>query len=372
MNYDGVIRSPRERHIVNNDTITSLRNGVRSGIDPDARLVFSDRGASMMGALRVSLVALLLAAGGAQFSHARAQPYPAKPVRLVVPFPPSGGNDVFARLLAQKLSEAWKQQVLVENRPGAGGNLGTEFVARAAPDGYTLLLGHTGTLAINPALYAKTGYDPQRDFAPIALLASAPLVLVVNPGSALRSVGDIVAMARAKPGELNYASSGSGTGSHLSAELLQAQSGIRLTHVPYKGTSPAITDVLGGQVPMMFSVIPTALPQIRAGKLRAVAVTGARRMPQLPEVPTVAESGLPEFESTLAYGILAPRGTPAGVIEEIRAQTARVVATREYRERLEFEGALPLEGTPAEFAALIRAQGEKWGKLIRAAAIRPE
>jgi tripartite-type tricarboxylate transporter receptor subunit TctC len=320
-----------------------------------------------MRALRFSLIALLLAAGGAF-----AQTYPAKPVRLVVPFPPAGGNDVFARLLAQKLAEAWKQHVLVENRPGAGGNVGTEFAARAAPDGYTLLLGHTGTLAINPALYAKPGYDPQRDFVPVSLLASAPLVLVVHPGSDLRTVGDIVAKARAKPGELNYASSGNGTGSHLSGELLQALAGIRLTHVPYKGTSPAITDVLGGQVPMMFSVIPTALPQIRAGKLRAVAVTGGERMPQMPDVPTVAESGLPEFESTLAYGILAPRGTPEAVLQEIHAQIARVAATREYRERIEFEGAVPLEGTPAEFAALIRAQGEKWGKVIRASGITPE
>lgn len=320
-----------------------------------------------MHALRLTLAALMLASAGAF-----AQAYPGKPVRLVVPFPPSGGNDVFARLLAQKLAEAWKQQVLVENRPGGGGNVGTEFAARAAPDGYTLLLGHTGTLAINPALYAKPGYDPQRDFVPISLLASAPLVLVAYPGSGLRSVGDVVAMAKAIPGELDYASSGNGTGSHLSGELLQALAGIKLAHVPYKGTSPAITDVVGGQVPMMFSVIPTALPQIRAGRLRAIAVTGAQRMPQLPEVPTVAESGLPEFESTLAYGILAPRGTPEAVIEEIRAQVARVAATREWRERLEFEGAVPLEGTPAEFAALIRAHGEKWGKLIRASGIKPE
>ena len=322
-----------------------------------------------MHALRLTLTALLLAlAAGSIF----AQAYPAKPVRLVVPFPPSGGNDVFARLLAQKLGEAWKQQVLVENRPGAGGNIGTEFAARAAPDGYTLLLGHTGTLAINPALYTKTGYDPQRDFAPIALLASAPLVLVAHPASPFHSVSELLAQARAKPGEINFASSGSGTGSHLSGELLQVLAGIKLTHVPYKGTSPAITDVLGGQVPMMFSVLPTALPQIRAGKLRAIAVTGSARMPQLPDVPTVAESGVPEFESTLAYGILAPRGTPEGVIEEIRAQLARVAATREWRERIEFEGAVPLSGTPAEFAALIRVQGEKWGKVIRAAGIRPE
>jgi tripartite-type tricarboxylate transporter receptor subunit TctC len=323
----------------------------------------------MMRALRLALAALL---ASALIAHAQAQAYPVKPVHLIVPFPPSGGNDVFARLLAQKLGEAWKQQVLVENRPGAGGNIGTEFAAHAAPDGYTLLLGHTGTLAINPALYPKLGYDPERDFVPISLLVSAPLVLVVHPGSGLRSVGDIVTQARAKPGDINYASSGNGTGSHLSGELLQALAGIRLTHVPYKGTSPAITDVIGGQVPMMFSVIPAALPQIRAGRLRAIAVTGAQRMPQMPEVPTVAESGLAEFESTLAYGILAPRGTPETVLKEIHAQIARVTATREFHERIDFEGAVVLQGTPEEFAALIRSQSDKWGKLIKASGIKPE
>jgi len=328
-------------------------------------------------ALRLFFVTLLLISetlllSCAFVTHAQAQAYPAKPVRLIVPFPPSGGNDVFARLLAQKLSEAWKQQVLVENRPGAGGNIGTELAARAAPDGYTLLLGHTGTLAINPSLYPKLSYDIQRDFVPISLLASAPLVLVAHPGTSIRSVGDIVALAKARPGELNYASSGNGTGSHLSGELLQYLGGIRLTHVPYKGTSPAITDLIGGQVPMMFSVLSTALPQIRAGKLRAVAVTGTQRMPQLPNVPTVAESGLAEFESTLAYGILAPRGTPETVLQEIHKQIAQAAATREFRERIDFEGAVPLRGTPAEFAALIRAQTEKWGKLIKTSAIKPE
>jgi tripartite-type tricarboxylate transporter receptor subunit TctC len=303
---------------------------------------------------------------------APAQDYPARPVRLVVPFPPSGGNDVFARIVAQKLSEAWKQPVLVENRPGAGGSVGTEFVAKSAPDGYTLLLGHTGTLAINPALYARIGYDTLRDFAPISPLASAPLVLVVHPNSSIHSVGDLLAQARSKPGEVNYASSGSGTGSHLSGELLQSLGGVKLTHVPYKGTAQAMTDVLGGQVPMMFSVISPALPQIRAGKLRAVAVTSERRMPQLPDVPTVAESGLPGYESTLAYGILAPRGTPAPVLAEIHAQIARVTATREFRERVDFEGAVVLGGASADFAALIREQAEKWGKVIKASGVKPE
>jgi len=319
----------------------------------------------MASALRLFLLFALACA-------AQAQTYPAKPVRLVVPFPPAGGNDVFARIVAQKLSEAWKQQVLVENRPGAGGSVGTEFAAKSAPDGYTLLLGHTGTLAINPALYTKLGYETLRDFAPIGTLASAPLVLVVNSDTTLRTVGELIARAKSKPGELNSASSGSGTGSHLSGELLQSMTGIELTHVPYKGTSPAITDLLGGQVQMMFSVIPPALPQIKAGKLRAIAVTSSQRMPQLPDTATVAESGVSGFESTLAYGILAPRGTPAAVLEEIHAQLARITATKEFRERVDFEGAVVLEGTGADFAALIREQAEKWGKVIRTSGLKPE
>jgi tripartite-type tricarboxylate transporter receptor subunit TctC len=318
--------------------------------------------------IRLALCALLLALA----ADAQAQGYPSKPVRLVVPFPPSGGNDVFARIVAQKLSEAWKQQVLVENRPGAGGSVGTELVAKSAADGYTLLLGHTGTLAINPALYPKLGYEPSRDFAPIGMLASAPLVLVVNPGTTLHTVGDIVAQAITRPQRLNYASAGSGTGSHLSGELLQALAGIKLTHVPYKGTAPAITDLLGGHVQMMFSVIPAALPQINAGKLRAIAVTSSMRMTQLRDVPTVAESGVPGFESTLAYGILAPRGTPEAVLAQIHAQLARITATTEFRERVDFEGAVVLEGSSSDFASLIREQSEKWGKVIRAAGIKPE
>jgi len=320
-----------------------------------------------MRALRSALACLLFATGAAF-----GQGYPAKPVHLVVPFPPLGGNDVFARIVAQQLTEAWRQQVLVENRPGAGGSLGTEYVAKAAPDGYTLLLGHTGTLAINPALYKNIGYDTLRDFAPIALLASAPLVLVASPDTRIHTVSDLIKQAKVNPEKLTIASAGNGTGSHFTAELLQNMAGIKLTHVPYKGSSPALTDLLGGQVQMMFSVIPPVLPQINAGKLRPIAVTSASRIPQLQRIPTVAESGLPGFESTLAYGILAPNATPASVIDEIHTRIARITAMRDYGVRVGVEGAVVLKGTPAEFAALIKAQSEKWGKLIRAAGIKPE
>jgi tripartite-type tricarboxylate transporter receptor subunit TctC len=318
----------------------------------------------------------LIAAGwlwlAAAAPPARAADYPARPVRLVVPFAPAGGNDVFARLLAQHLSQAWKQQVIVDNRPGAGGNIGTEQVAKALPDGYTLLLGHTGTLAINPSLYRNLAVDPQKDLAPISLIASTPLVLVVNPSLPALSVRQLIAAALEHPGQLNFASSGSGTGSHLAGELFASMAGIKLTHVPYKGTSPAVTDLLGGQVQMMFGVIPTALPYIQAGRLRALAVTGSRRLALLPQVPTVADSGLPGFESTLSYGVLAPQGTPAAIVNEIHDRTAEMLLSPAFRARLAAEGAEPLSGTPADFAALIRAETEKWRRVIVASGARAD
>ena len=301
---------------------------------------------------------------------AQAQAYPSKPVKLVVPFAPGGGNDVFARLLGQKLSEQWKQSVVVDNRPGAGGNVGSEFAAKSAPDGYTLLLGHTGTLAINPALYARMGYDPAKDLAPIAQLATSPLVLVVAPNLKVQSVKDLIALAKA--GDLNFASSGNGTGSHLAGELFKSMARVKLTHVPYKGTSPALTDVLGGQVQFMFSVIPAALPHIKAGKLQALAVTGATRMEMLPGIPTVAESGLPGFESTLSYGLLAPKGTPDVVLHEIQAQVAKAAASPEFRERLAADGAEPHYANGVQFAALTQREAQKWAAVIRNAGLKPE
>lgn len=317
--------------------------------------------------------ALAVAAGAFAFSGgAGAQDFPNHPVRLVVPFAPGGGNDVFARLLAQGLSTAWKQQVIVDNRPGAGGNIGSEQVAKAPADGYTLLLGHTGTLAINPSLYQKMGYDPQKDLAPIATIASAPLVLVVHPSVNAQSVKDLIALARAQAGQLNFASSGSGTGSHLAGELFNTMAGVKVTHVPYKGTGPAVTDLLGGQVQMMFSVIPTALPYVTARRLKALGVTGARPLASLPGVPTVAASGLPGFESTLSYGVLAPKGAPEPVIREIHAQTAKLLTAAAFKERLAAEGAEPLGGSSADFAALIRAETEKWRKVVQASGARAE
>jgi tripartite-type tricarboxylate transporter receptor subunit TctC len=303
---------------------------------------------------------------------APAQTFPAKPIRIVVPFAPGGGNDVFARQLATRLGETLGQQVVIDNRPGAGGTVGTDAVAKAAPDGYTLLLGHTGTLAINPALYPRLPYDARADFVAVGPLAQAPLVLVVPAGSPAQTLADLIARARAAPGKVSFASSGNGTGGHLAGELLEEMTGVKLLHVPYKGTAPALTDVLGGQVDAMFSVIPPALPHVESGKLRALAVTGARRSARLPQTPTVAEAGVKGYESTLAYGLMAPKGTPEPVLRTLATALARAVESPQLRDALRAEGAEPLAGSAADFAALMRAENEKWGRVIRAAGIKPE
>jgi tripartite-type tricarboxylate transporter receptor subunit TctC len=291
-----------------------------------------------------------------------------KPIKIVVPFAPGGGNDVFARQMAKSLGELRKQSVIVDNKPGAGGNVGTEQVVRSAPDGTTLLLGHSGTVSINPALYKQLKFDARKDLAPVAMFASSALVLVVPASSPVKTVADLVALAKAQPGGLNYASSGSGTGGHLTGELFGQKSGAKVSHIPYKGTAPGLTDLVGGQVQMMFSVIPPALALVQSGRLRAVAVTGSRRLPSLPDVPTVAESGvagLAGFESTLTYGILAPRNTPPAVVNELAGQMLKVAATADFQSRLGVEGAVPLLGGPAEYAALIRKESAQWADIVK-------
>src|SRR4030095_4088305 len=243
-------------------------------------------------------------------SLACAQTYPTKPIRLVVPFPPGGATDILARAVAQKLTETWGQSVVVDNRPGAGGNIGTELVAKAAPDGYTLEMGTVGTHAINASLYAKIPFDHVKDIAAVILVAGVPNVLVVNPSVPVNSVQELIAYTKANPGKLNFASSGAGTSIHLSGELFKVMAGVKMTHVPYKGSAPALQDLLGGQVQLMFDNLPPSLPQIKAGKLRALAVTSLARAPALPDVPTLSESGLPGFDASSWFGILAPAGTP--------------------------------------------------------------
>lgn len=312
-------------------------------------------------ALTVTLGSFALSIMGS--AHAQA-----KPLKILVPFAPGGGNDVFARQMAKSLGELRLQSVIVENKPGAGGNVGTEQVVRSPADGSTLLLGHSGTVSINPALYKQLKYDTQKDLAPVAMFASSALVLVVPASSKVKTLADLLALAKAQPGAVNYASSGSGTGGHLTGEWFEQRAGLKLSHVPYKGTAPALTDVSGGQVEMMFSVIPPALALVTSGRLRAIAVTSAKRNPSMPEVPTFAESGiaaLAGFESTLTYGLLAPRGTPDAAINELAAHILKVAGSAEFQSRLGVEGAVPLLGGPAEYAALIKKESAQWAEIVR-------
>jgi tripartite-type tricarboxylate transporter receptor subunit TctC len=303
-------------------------------------------------------------------SAATAQDYPAKPIKLIVPFPPGGGTDISARTLANKVSESAKWTFVIENKPGAGGNLGVEQAVRSPADGYTLVIGQTSNLAINPALYAKLPYDPLKDLSPIALVVSAPVVVVVAADSKFRSLADL--LAAAKGGTVTYASPGNGTVSHLSGELLQRASGAKLTHVPYKGAAQALTDTLGGQVQSFMSSVPSALAHIKSGRLRALAVTSAARSPELPGTPTIAESGYPGFDASTWYGLLAPAGTPVPVISRLNSEVNRALATKEVRERLASEGGETLGGSPAQFAAFLAAEHAKWGRIVRESGAKVE
>ena len=297
---------------------------------------------------------------------AQAQDYPTRPITLVVPFPPGGGNDAMARIVGDKHGEALGQRVVVENKGGAGGVLGTTSVARAAPDGYTLLLGHTGTLGINPYLYKNVTYDPRKDFAPAGLVARIPLVMVVNPSLPATSMSEFVSYAKKRPpGQLNYASSGVGTGSHLAAELFASRAGIKMTHVPYRGTAPSITDLIGGRVDVSFSVASSVASQVEGGNLRALAVTSATRSPTLPSVPTTTEAGLPGFEAVLNYGILAPAGTPVEIIKLLNTKLQSVLTSEDMKKRLIADGAEAAPSSPEEYSALIADDLTKWGEAVR-------
>jgi len=312
-------------------------------------------------------LALALFAGAAI-----AQGYPAKPIRLIVPFPPGGGTDIAARTIANKLSEDVKWTFVVENKPGAGGNLGVEQAVKSPADGYTLVIGQTSNLAINPALYAKLPYDPLRDLSPVALIVSAPVVFVVAASSRYTSLGDLLAAAKTDPGGVTFASPGNGTVSHLAGELLQRAAGVRLTHVPYKGASQALTDTLGGQVQSFMSSVPSALSQIRAGRLRAIAVSSATRARELPEVPTIAEAGYKGFGASTWYGLLAPARTPAPVIARLNAEVNRALKTPEVRERLAAEGGEALGGSPEQFASFLKAEHAKWGRVVKESGAKAE
>lgn len=312
-----------------------------------------------------------LAAGTALGGPAAAQgEWPARAIRMISPFPPGGAADLLARALAEELTPVLRQSVVVENRTGAGGSVGTEATVRAAPDGYTLVMGSTGPLAINPALQ-RLSYDPERDLVPIAPVAAVASVLVVHPAVNARTLAELLALARAEPGRLNYGSSGIGSAQHLFAELVKQQANVDITHVPYRGTGPAMVDTVGGRLTMMFDTTPTALPHIRDGRVRPIAVTSARRDPALPDVPTIGET-LPGYEALGWYGILGPAGMPAAAVERMNREVNALLGRAEFRAKLAAQGVEPMTGSPADFAALIARDRARWAEVIRRGNIRTD
>ncbi len=324
----------------------------------------------MAAALRVLKACVFAALAFSAAVHAQA--YPAKPLRMIVAYPPGGGTDIVGRMVAQKLGEAFGQSVVVENRGGASGNIGTELAARAAPDGYTILMGNVAPNAINVSLFKNLPFDPVADFAPVSLVASTPNILVVHPSTQARTVKDVVALAKAKPRTLNFASAGVGSSSHLAGELFRILAGADIVHVPYKGAGPAMVDVLSGQVQLYFATMPAAMPHVKSGKLAPVAVTSAKRSPALPELPTIAESGVAGYEASTWYGLLAPAHTPGAAIARLHEGVVQVLADAALREKLADQGLEPVGGSPEEFGAYIKSEIAKWSKVIRDAGIRPE
>jgi len=298
-----------------------------------------------------------------------AERYPAKPVRIIVAFSAGGPNDVIARVIAQKLTDAWGTQVIVDNRPGAGGNIGTQLVARSAPDGYTLGLVSTA-FVVNPSLYAAAGYDALKDFAPVTLAAVSPVIIVAHPSFPARSIAELVELAKRTP--LNYASPGAGTTGHLGGELFNTVAGINIQHIPYKGAAPAVNDLLGGQVKLGFTAVPPAAPHVKAGRLRAIAVTTAKRTASLPEVPTVVESGFANYEVDNMYGVIAPAGTPRAVIEQLNREIVRIVKDSDVKARLEELGFDPVGNDTAAFARYLKSESEKWAEVVKQSGARVE
>ncbi len=306
------------------------------------------------------VIGCVLAAGGAL-----AQSYPNKAVRIVVPQLPGGGNDTIARMVAQKLTPVLKQQVLVDNRPGAGGLIAADLVAKAAPDGYTLLLANVATMAIIPNVRKQVSYDPLKDFEPVSLVATAPLLVVVHPSLPVNSIRQLIALAKARPAQMNYASNGIGSSTHLATEMFNMMAGIKMVHVPYKGLSAAATDLLSGQVQLMFSSVVAMMPQVKAGRLRAIAMTGAQRSAAIPGVPTVAEAGVRDYEAGSWYGIAAPAGTPRAIVDLLSREITAATKSPEVIERLSHEGVTPVGSSAAEFSAYIGKEHARIGKVVR-------
>ena len=303
---------------------------------------------------------------------ATAQAYPGKPVRLVSPYPPGGANDILARIVGQKLGENLGQQIVIENRGGATGNIGAEFVAKAAPDGYTILMAQASNLAINISLMGKLPFDPVKDFTPVTLVATTPNLLVVHPSFPVRTVKDLVVLAKSKPGAINYASSGSGSAGQLAAELFKKVAGVDMLHIPYKGAAPALTDVVAGQAQIYFTSPISAQPFVKGGRLRMVAVTSLKRSPSTPDIPTVAESGYPDFDVVSWWGIVTPAGVPKEIVAKLHAEIIKVLALPEIKARLADQGADAASNTPAQFAAYIKSEIAKWATLIKELGVKSE
>lgn len=312
-----------------------------------------------------------LLACGAPLAQTASETYPAKPIRFILPFPPGGGTDILGRIIAERLSTNLGQPVVLENRGGAGGNVGAEAAAKSAPDGYTIVL-VAPSLAISPSLYTKMNYDPVKDLAPISLVGTVPNVLITHPSLPAQTLAEFIALAKARPGAMNFGSGGSGTSNHLAGELFNTVAGVKLVHIPYKGVNLAMNDVLGGQIHLVVIGIPAAAPHIRAGRLRALGVIAPQRSPALPEVPTVAEAGMPNFDVTTWYGVLAPAGTPRPVIARLNAELVRVMHAPDLKERLASTGTEPKTSTPDEFADYIKQEIGKWGKVVREAGLKAD
>src|SRR3954469_13605191 len=305
-------------------------------------------------------------------ASAHAQTWPTRAITLVIPFAPGGSTSIVGRGIADKMSELLGEKVVVDNRPGAGGTVGTRAVAKSEPDGYTLVLGYTGTLAIGPSLYKNVGYDPRKDFAPIGLIGNAPNSLVVHPSFPAKTIGELIAYAKANPGKVNFGSAGAGTVSHITGEYFAASAGIKLVHIPYKGTGPALTDLLGGHIPMAFAPIPASHPNVSAGKLRALAVTSTVRSSLMPDVPTMAEAGLPGFDASLYYGLAAPAGTPRPIIDKLNKALREALGSEEVKRQLTQDGTEITPGSPEDYAALIDKDEKKWSQLLKASGVAPE
>ncbi len=318
------------------------------------------------------ITVLCLVVTGALVPQAWAQQFPAKPIRIVVPFPPGGIADIYGRIVGAKMTQSWGQQAIIDNRPGAGGNIAADLVAKSPADGYTLVVGNIGTHAVNTALFSKMPFDPIRDFSPIALLLIADGLLVVHPSLPVKSVKELIALARAKPGELNFASAGAGTASHLAGELFSSMAKVKMTHVPYKGNVPAITGLLTGQTSMLFATLATVLPYAQSNRLRPLAVLGAARSKAVPEIPTLAESGLQGFAVDNWVGFFAPAGTPPAVISKLNAEVLRIMSLPEVQQELPKRGLSFDATTPQQFADFVKSEKDKWGELVRAVGIKAD